>query len=137
MSLKRLLVRILDPESNADGSKVVGISGGKAAWVSPTGVPTSRQIIAGTGLTGGGDLTADRTLAVDLTAETERVQDVVGAMVVAGSNITVVYNDPAGTLTISSTGGSGGAGELLMQDGVTAPPVPIENEARSDWLYSG
>lgn len=28
------------------------------------GVPTSRQIISGTGLTGGGDLTADRTLAV-------------------------------------------------------------------------
>lgn len=28
------------------------------------GVPTSRQVIAGTGLTGGGDLTADRTLAV-------------------------------------------------------------------------
>lgn len=29
------------------------------------GVPTSRAITAGTGLTGGGDLTADRTLAVD------------------------------------------------------------------------
>lgn len=27
--------------------------------------------------------------------------------------------------------------EVLMQDGVTAPPVPIENEARSDWLFSG
>ena len=30
---------------------------------------------------------------------------------------------------------SPGAGELLMQDGVSAPPVPIENEARTDWLY--
>jgi hypothetical protein len=28
-------------------------------------------------------------------------------------------------------------GELLMQDGVTAPPVPIENEAQDDWLYQG
>lgn len=36
-------------------------------WVAAApagGVPTSRQVIAGTGLSGGGDLTADRTLAV-------------------------------------------------------------------------
>lgn len=25
--------------------------------------------------------------------------------------------------------------ELLMQDGVTNPPVPIETEAQDDWLY--
>lgn len=29
----------------------------------------------------------------------------------------------------------GNRAELLMQDGVSAPPVPIENEARTDWLY--
>ena len=36
-----------------------------------------------------------------------------------------------------ATGGSSGTGsrELLMQDGVTAPPVPLETEARDDWLY--
>lgn len=28
-------------------------------------------------------------------------------------------------------------GELLMQDGVTSPPVPIELEDGSDWLYEG
>lgn len=27
------------------------------------------------------------------------------------------------------------SGELLMQDGVTSPPVPIETEAGDDWLY--
>ena len=27
--------------------------------------------------------------------------------------------------------------EVLMQDGVTAPPVPIETEAQDDWLYEG
>lgn len=32
--------------------------------IGPTGVPTSRTISAGTGLTGGGDLSANRTLAV-------------------------------------------------------------------------
>lgn len=36
---------------------------------------------------------------------TENVQDIVGVMVVAGTNVTVTYNDGAGTLTIDSTGG--------------------------------
>jgi hypothetical protein len=30
-----------------------------------------------------------------------------------------------------------GGGEVLMQDGVTAPPIPIENESRNDWLFEG
>lgn len=25
--------------------------------------------------------------------------------------------------------------EVLMQDGITAPPTPLENEGRDDWLY--
>jgi len=32
---------------------------------------------------------------------------------------------------------SAASGEVLMQDGVTAPPVPIETEAQDDWLYEG
>lgn len=35
------------------------------------------------------------------------------------------------------THAGGGAGEVLMQDGVTSPPVPIETEAGDDWLYQG
>ena len=35
-------------------------------------------------------------------------------------------------------GGSGSGGSaILMQDGVTNPPVPIENEDGNDWLYEG
>lgn len=30
---------------------------------------------------------------------------------------------------------SGGAGELLMQDGVGSPPVPLETEDGFDWIY--
>jgi hypothetical protein len=26
--------------------------------------------------------------------------------------------------------------ELLMQDGITAPPVPVETELQDDWLYA-
>lgn len=40
--------------------------------------------------------------------------------------------DADGVDTSAST-----TGELLMQDGVTGPPVPLENEARDDWLYEG
>jgi hypothetical protein len=72
-------------------------------------VPTSRSLTAGTGLTGGGDLSADRTFAIDTSAETERVQDIVGAMVVPGTNVTTTYDDGTGTLTIDATG-SGGEG---------------------------
>lgn len=36
---------------------------------------------------------------------TEVTQDMVGAMIVAGANVSVSYNDVAGTLTISASGG--------------------------------
>ena len=38
----------------------------------------------------------------------EVTQDMVGAMIVAGTNVSVSYNDVAGTLTISATGGGSG-----------------------------
>jgi len=39
---------------------------------------------------------------------TEAVQDLMGAHIVAGANVTVTYNDAAGTITIASSGGGGG-----------------------------
>lgn len=75
------------------------------------GVPTTRTITAGTGLTGGGDLSANRTITADIGTS--------GSQVAAGNH------------THTSSGS-----ELLMADGVTAPPVPIENEAQDDWLYA-
>lgn len=45
--------------------QVLKVSGGIPAWQNESGgVPTNRTIYAGTGLTGGGDLSANRTLAV-------------------------------------------------------------------------
>lgn len=38
---------------------------------------------------------------------TESVQDIVGALLVAGTNITLTYNDAANTLTIDASGGGG------------------------------
>lgn len=47
---------------------------------------------------------ADTSALVTTSALTELVQDIVGAMAVAGANITVTYNDGAGTLTIAVSG---------------------------------
>lgn len=47
-------------------------------------------------------------LAAGVTDLTEAVQDIVGAFVVAGTNVTKVYDDAANTLTLSAAGGGGG-----------------------------
>jgi hypothetical protein len=82
------------------------------------GVPTSRQIIAGTGLTGGGDLSMDRTLSVVNETTTQLVRVSKAAAVqgtrgeinfIEGSNITLTVADAAANnrvnVTIASTAG--------------------------------
>jgi hypothetical protein len=53
--------------------------------------------------------------------------------------VSLTLDDIAHTASLSVTiaASGGGAGELLMQDGVTGPPAPIETEAGDDWLYEG
>lgn len=51
--------------------------------------------------------------ADQVTDLTESVQDTVGAMVVAGANVTATYDDGAGTLTIAATGGGGGTAATI------------------------
>ena len=45
----------------------------------------------------------------DITDFTESVEDTIGTKVVAGTNVTVTYNDTTGETTIAATGGGGGA----------------------------
>lgn len=40
----------------------------------------------------------------------EVIDDRVAQILTAGANVTIVYNDVANTITISSTGGGGGGG---------------------------
>ena len=50
----------------------------------------------------------------------EAVDDRVGSLLVAGSNVTLTYNDAANTLTIASTGGGGGSATITATT-VTVP----------------
>lgn len=77
-----------------------------------------RNLVAGAGLTGGGTLEADRTfdvgagtgitvnadnVAIDTTAEAERIRDTMGTALVAGSGVTITPNDGADTITIAAS----------------------------------
>lgn len=59
-TITRLAVGSNDQVLTADSAQATGVKWAAAAG----GVPTSRQVIAGIGLTGGGDLSADRTFTV-------------------------------------------------------------------------
>lgn len=85
-----------------------------AAWWAASAMKTKLDGIA----TGATANSADATLlarsnhtgtqaASTISDLTEVTQDVVGAMIVAGSNVSVTYDDVAGALTISASGGGG------------------------------
>lgn len=60
---------------------------------------------------------------------TEVTQDMVGAMIVAGTNVSVSYDDVAGTLTISAAGGGSGG------SGIDPEPLPAaEALAAGDYV---
>jgi hypothetical protein len=82
-------------------------------------VNKTTQIIAGGGLTDGGDLSGDVTLnigagtgiiinaddvAIDTTAEAERIRDVIGATLTAGANISITVDDAGDHISIAVTG---------------------------------
>lgn len=117
---------------------------------------TQKNFVVRNGLTVGNveviDSSGNITSAALGSANTENIQDVVGAMVVGGTNITATYNDGAGTLTIDAdlagdiegvtagaglTGG-GASGELTVNVGagngitVNADDIEIDTSVVTD-----
>lgn len=86
-----------------------GGSSASTAWADITGKPSTftPSTHAATHAAAGSDpVTLTSAQISDLT---ETVQDIVGAFIVAGTNVTVTYNDTANTFTINATAGGGGS----------------------------
>lgn len=110
-------VRVLAGVGTQAGLTVVG--GGKVHTV---------DVGAGAGWGGASALTVkDEGVSIDAA---------VASINVTGTGVTAT-TDGAGHVTLNVPGAAGAGAELLMQDGVTGPPVPLETEGRDDWLYQG
>lgn len=92
------------------------------------GVPTSRQIISGTGLTGGGDLTADRTLNVVANADGSIIANADDIQV--GILATDAQHGARGggtqhAIATTSVNGFMSAGDKVKLDGYPTSPATI------------
>lgn len=88
--------------------------------------------------------TAHAHVAADITDFSEAVDDRVAALLVAGSNISLTYNDAGNTLTIASTGGSGGSVSLPATEvavgsgtGITSSPATTVTPIDASALFGG
>ena len=100
------------------------------------GVPPGGTVGQVLGKTGAGDFVvgwvADQ---VGTAFTTEDAVDAVAAALVAGTNVTITYNDSANTITIEAVGGGGGGG-LSTEDAVDAVAAALVEGAGIDILYS-
>jgi hypothetical protein len=108
-----------------------------------TRLPARTRInFVGAGVTAADDATNDTTTVtipgdVGLTVQDENGTVATGVTQIDFQGTGVTAAAGTGEVVVTIPGAAAGAGELLMQDGVTGPPVPIETEARDDWLYQG
>ncbi|MXO72864.1 beta strand repeat-containing protein [Alteraurantiacibacter buctensis] len=112
--------------TGADKAKLDGIASGATANTGTVTSVSGTGTVSGLTLTGtvtsSGSLTLGGTLSTNSTSISdfaEAVDDRVASLLVAGTNVTLTYNDAAGTLTIDAAGG-GGSGTVTSV-GMTVP----------------
>lgn len=151
-------VEMLSARVTALERREIGASGGGGG-----GVPPSRQIVAGAGLTGGGNLASDVTIHVGagdgiaVDADTVRVDSSVvrtaraintsnpltgGGDLSANRTLALKYDstlrisDPVtGTLGVRARSGFGNRLQVLPTEGVYVPPETIDGGADSQSIY--
>jgi hypothetical protein len=108
-------------------------------------VPTTRRINTSTGLTGGGDLSADRTLSVVTDTTTQRVEVAGGGTLagtrkrinfIAGTNMTVTATDDSAQNKVDVTLTSAGSGTVQHNGQVVNNPNFVD-VASSDLVALG
>jgi len=105
----------IDTSLPAEGS---GVNAGK---VLKTTITTTLNNLK-TGLTvAKSEITALQDGKQDSATLTESVQDVIGASVVAGANVTVTYNDTTGLTTIDASGGGGNTSQSITFANASLP----------------
>jgi hypothetical protein len=121
----------------------VAITGGTISGVAVTGyVPTTRTITAGTGLTGGGDLSANRTIALANTAVTAGTYGSdsrsITQVVDAQGRLTSIFDQPIaiaytavsglGTAATKDAGAALGVATLDAGGKVPASQIPLQGD---------
>jgi hypothetical protein len=104
------------------------------------GVPATRQVIAGAGLSGGGDLSGDRTFAVVADTTIQRLRIAKGGALIGsrqelnlieGSNVTLNVVDNAGAnridVTVTASGGGGATPANYQVNGALIGTRPTLN----------
>ncbi len=109
-------------------------------------VPTTRTITAGTGLSGGGDLSTNRTLAVSDNTTTQKVQIAKAAALVGtrqqinlieGANVTLTVADSSGDDRVNVTIASGGSGDVIGPGSSTANHISQFSDTSGKVLKDG
>lgn len=131
-TLDKTAVGLNNVDNTADASKPVSTAQATAIAAKAPLSHTHAQTDI-TGLSAAFDAKANTShthATSDVSGLGELIEDTIGTRIVAGSNVTVTYDDALGTTTIASSGGGGGS------DDQTAAEVDWDN-SYLDGLYPG